>query len=81
MGENDSALYPPGSDASDAYTRLVETLFRINWTKWWDMNFSTNVYYSKINGDNVTKQLTNERTRCSAEVNNTFKIAKGWVSS
>lgn len=76
--ENDSAFVSTWINASDAYAAGVELVFRNNWTKWWDMNFSTNVYYSKINGDNVTKQLTNERTSWSAKINNTFKIAKGW---
>jgi outer membrane receptor protein involved in Fe transport len=65
-------------NASDAYAAGIELVFRNNWTKWWDMNFSTNVYYSKINGDNVTKQLTNERTSWSAKINNTYKLGKGW---
>ena len=76
--ENDSAFVSTWINASDAYAAGIELVFRNNWTKWWDMNFSTNVYYSKINGDNVTKQLTNERTSYSAKINNTFKIAKGW---
>ncbi len=65
-------------NASDAYAAGIELVFRNNWTKWWDMNFSTNVYYSKINGDNITKQLTNERTSWSAKINNTYKLGKGW---
>jgi outer membrane receptor protein involved in Fe transport len=65
-------------NASDAYAAGVELVFRNNWTKWWDMNFSTNVYYSKINGSNVVKNLENERTSWSAKINNTFKWNKGW---
>ncbi|MDF2189337.1 TonB-dependent receptor [Paraflavitalea sp. CAU 1676] len=65
-------------NASDAYAAGVELVFRNNWTKWWDMNFSTNVYYSKISGDVEKQQLSNERTSYSAKLNNTFKIAKGW---
>lgn len=75
---DDSAFVSTWINASDAYAAGLELVFRNNWTKWWDMNFSTNVYYSKINGDNITKQLTNERTSWSAKVNNTIKFAKGW---
>lgn len=76
--ESDSAFVSTWINASDAYAAGLELVFRNNWTKWWDMNFSTNTYYSKINGDNVTKQLTNERTSWSAKINNTFKLGKGW---
>lgn len=74
----DSAFVSTWINATDAYAAGLELVFRNNWTKWWDMNFSTNVYYSRINGDNVTKQLTNERTSWSAKLNNTFKFGKGW---
>lgn len=75
---NDSAFVSTWINASDAYAAGLELVFRNNWTKWWDMNYSTNVYYSKIEGDNVTKQITNERTSWSAKINNTFKFGKGW---
>jgi outer membrane receptor protein involved in Fe transport len=74
----DSAFITTWVNANTAYAAGVEFVFRNNWTTWWDMNVSTNVYYSKIKGDNVTDGLENDRTSWSAKTNNTFKIAKTW---
>lgn len=65
-------------NASNAYAGGLELIFRNNWTKWWEMNFNTNIYYSKIEGDNVVKGLENERTSWNMKTNQTFKFAKGW---
>lgn len=78
FNNTDSSFVSSWINASDAYAGGLELVFRNNWTKWWDMNFSTNVYYSKIEGSTLTQQITNERTSWSAKINNTFKIAKGW---
>ncbi len=78
FNNTDSSFVSSWINASNAYAAGVELVFRNNWTKWWDMNFSTNVYYSKIEGSTLTQQLTNERTSWSAKINNTFKFGKGW---
>ncbi|WEK34422.1 MAG: outer membrane beta-barrel family protein [Candidatus Pseudobacter hemicellulosilyticus] len=74
----DSAFISTYINASSAYAAGLELVFRNNWTKWWEMNLNTNVYYSKINGDNVVQNLENERTSSFTKLNNTFKINKGW---
>lgn len=74
----DSAFVSTWVNASSAYASGLELVFRNNWTKWWEMNFNTNLYYSKIKGDNVVKNLENERTSWFAKMNHTFKVAKGW---
>ncbi|WP_276481286.1 TonB-dependent receptor family protein [Paraflavitalea pollutisoli] len=74
----DSAFVTSWINANEAFAGGLELVFRNNWTKWWDMNFSTNVYYSKINGDEAMQQLDNERTSWSAKINNTFKLGKGY---
>ena len=76
--EGQSRFVSTWINASDAYASGLELVFRNNWTKWWDMNFSTNVYYSKIEGDADKQQIENERTSWSAKINNTFKLGKGW---
>lgn len=78
FNSNDSSFVSSWINASDAYAGGLELVFRNNWAKWWDMNFSTNVYYSKIEGSTLTQQLMNERTSYSAKINNTFKFGKGW---
>lgn len=65
-------------NASTAYASGLELVFRNNFTKWWEFNLNTNVYYSKINGSNVVPDLENERTSSFTKLNNTFKFAKGW---
>lgn len=74
----DSAFVSSWVNASSAYATGVELIFRNNWTKWFEMNFNTNLYYSKINGDNVVQNLENERTSWFSKMSNTFKIPKGW---
>lgn len=79
LGESDtSALVSTWVNASSAYASGLELIFRNNWTKWWEMNFNTNIYYSKIEGDNVVKNLENERTSWNIKTNHTFKFGKGW---
>ncbi|WP_241237952.1 outer membrane beta-barrel protein [Pseudoflavitalea rhizosphaerae] len=77
-GSGDSAFVSTYVNASNAYASGLELIFRNNWTKWWEMNFNTNIYYSKIEGDNVVKNLENERTSWNVKTNNTFKFGKGW---
>jgi outer membrane receptor protein involved in Fe transport len=77
-GSTDSAFITTWVNANSAYASGIELVWRQNWTKWWDMNVSTNVYYSKIKGDNVAEDLENDRTSWSAKTNNTFKWNKGW---
>jgi outer membrane receptor protein involved in Fe transport len=74
----DSAFITTWVNANSAYASGIELVLRNNWTKWWDMNVSTNVYYSKIKSDNVQQNMENDRTSWSAKTNNTFKVAKGW---
>ncbi len=77
-GSADSAFITTWVNANSAYASGLELVLRHNWTKWWDMTTSSNIYYSKIKGDNVADNLENERTSWSAKTNNTFKGAKGW---
>lgn len=71
-----TALVSSYINANNAYAAGVEFIFRNNLTSWWELNFNTNVYYSKINGSNVTADLQNERTSSFSKLNNTFKLSK-----
>jgi len=75
---NDSALVSTWVNATSAYASGLELIFRNTLNKWWELNVSTNVYYSKINGSNIVNDLENERTSWSGKINNTFRVAKGW---
>ncbi len=71
-----TALVSSYINANEAYAAGVEFIFRNNLTSWWELNFNTNVYYSKIKGSDVVADLENERTSSFSKLNNTFKITK-----
>ena len=75
---NDSAFVTTYVNASTAYASGLELVFRNNLASWWELNFNTNVYYSKINGTNVIPTLENDRVSSFSKINNTFKIKNGW---
>jgi outer membrane receptor protein involved in Fe transport len=71
-----TALVSSYINANVAYAAGIELIFRNNLTKWWELNFNTNVYYSKIKGSDVVPDLENERTSSFSKINNTFRITK-----
>ena len=75
---NDTALISTWINATSAYASGLEIVFRNTLTKWWELNFNINFYYSKINGGNIVEGLENERTSYFAKINNTYRVAKGW---
>ncbi|HET9056912.1 MAG TPA: TonB-dependent receptor [Chitinophagaceae bacterium] len=74
----DSAFITTWINATSAYAGGLELVLRSPVTKWWEINYNVNIYYSKINGSKVVAGLENERTSWFAKVNNTFRVAKGW---
>ena len=66
-------------NANSAYAAGIELIFRNNLTNWWELNFNTNVYYSKINGSNVVADLENERISSFSKINNNFKLPTGFT--
>lgn len=75
---SDTAFISTWVNATTAYAAGLELVLRSPVTKWWEINYNVNVYYSKINGSDVVAGLENERTSWFAKINNTFKVAKGW---
>lgn len=75
---SDTAFISTWVNATSAYAGGLELVLRSPVTKWWEINYNVNVYYSKINGSDVVAGLQNERTSWFAKINNTFKVAKGW---
>jgi Outer membrane receptor proteins, mostly Fe transport len=65
-------------NANTAYAGGLELISRNPLFKWWDMTVSTNIYYSRINSDNVAEGLKNDRTSWSAKMNHQFRFNKGW---
>jgi outer membrane receptor protein involved in Fe transport len=74
----DSAFVSTYVNATTAYASGLELVFRNNLASWWELNFNTNVYYSKINGSNIIPTLENDQVSSFSKINNTFKIKTGW---
>lgn len=76
----DTALVSTYINASQSYAAGIELVFRNTITKWWEINYNANLYYSKINGSVELPDLENERTSYFIKLNNTFRIGKGWTA-
>jgi outer membrane receptor protein involved in Fe transport len=66
-------------NATTSYAAGVELVFRNTITKWWEINYNANFYYSKINGSAELPDLENERNSFFIKLNNTFRLGKGWT--
>lgn len=66
-------------NATKSYAAGLELVFRNTITKWWEINYNANFYYSKINGSAELPDLENERNSFFIKLNNTFRIGKGWT--
>lgn len=75
---DDSAFISTYINASRSYAVGLELVFRNTVTKWWEINYNANVYYSKIKGSSANDNVDNERTSFFIKLNNTFKFGKGW---
>lgn len=75
----DSALVSTYINATRSYAVGLELVFRNTVTKWWEINYNANVYYSKIEGSKILPDLANERTSYFIKLNNTFRLGKGWT--
>lgn len=75
----DSANINTWINANRSYAAGVELVFRNTVAKWWEINYNVNVYYSKIDGSDVSTDLKNERTSYTIKLNNSFRLGKGWT--
>ncbi len=75
----DTALVSTWINASTSYAAGLELVFRNTLTKWWEINYNANFYYSKINGTTELPDLENERNSFFIKINNTFRLGKGWT--
>ncbi|MEQ1798612.1 MAG: TonB-dependent receptor [Lacibacter sp.] len=74
----DSVLASTYINATRSYAVGLELVFRNTVTKWWEINYNANIYYSKIEGSVLLPDLANERTSYFIKLNNSFKFGKGW---
>ncbi len=74
----DSANINTWINANKSYAAGVELVFRNTVSKWWEINYNINVYYSKIDGSSISPDLKNERTSYTVKLNNSFRLGKGW---
>ncbi len=79
IGQNfDTAYISTFINASDAYAGGLELIFRNSITQAWETNFSSNLFYTKINGSAEMPDIENERFSWTAKLNNNFRLNKGW---
>jgi outer membrane receptor protein involved in Fe transport len=74
----DTAIVSTWVNADRSYAAGLELVFRNTVSKWWEINYNVNVYYSKIDGSSVLPELKNERTSYTIKLNNSFRLGKGW---
>ena len=74
----DSAVITTWVNANRSYAAGLELVFRNTISKWWEINYNINVYYSKIDGSSILPELKNERTSYNIKLNNSFRFGKGW---
>ena len=81
LGNSDSVGFvTTWVNATTSYAAGLELVFRNTLTKWWEINYNVNFYYSKINGTTELPNLENERTSYIFKMNNTFRLGKGWTA-
>jgi outer membrane receptor protein involved in Fe transport len=76
--KNDSIFISSFANAnsSSAYGLEVTTLNNI--TKWWSLTANVNVYNSKLNGNNLERNLSHQQVSWFGKINNSFKLPKNY---
>lgn len=76
--KNDSIFISSFANAnsSSAYGLEITTLNNI--TKWWSLTANVNVYNSKLNGNNLERNLNHQQVSWFGKINNTFKLPKNY---
>jgi outer membrane receptor protein involved in Fe transport len=62
------------ANSSNAYGLEVTAANKI--AKWWSLTSNINIYNSKINGNNLESDLSNQKVSWFGKLNNTFSIPK-----
>jgi len=77
LNSADSAIFNTYVNANNSQSYGIELTNKISVTKWWDLTVNANLFNSKINGNNIQTNLSNERVSWFAKMNNNFKLKKG----
>jgi outer membrane receptor protein involved in Fe transport len=80
IADNVDTLATTYINADQSYAAGVELVFRNTITKFWEINYNANFYYSKINGSAEIPDIENERNSFFIKLNNTFRLGKGWTA-
>jgi outer membrane receptor protein involved in Fe transport len=64
------------ASSSNAYGLEVTSSNKI--AKWWSLTSNVNIYNSKINGNNLESDLTNQKVSWFGKLNNTFTLPKNY---
>lgn len=74
----DSSVFNTYANANSSQLYGIELTNRMPITKTWDLTVNVNLFNSKINGNNIQQNLTNERVSWFTKINNNIKFKKGW---
>ncbi|WP_207632788.1 outer membrane beta-barrel family protein [Foetidibacter luteolus] len=74
----DSVFFSTYVNASSSMSYGLELTNRITVYKIWDMTMNVNIFNSKINGDNITGNLSQQRWSWFVKMNNNVKLGKGF---
>lgn len=80
IADNVDTLATTYINADQSYAAGVELVIRNTITKFWEINYNANFYYSKINGSAEVPDIENERNSFFIKLNNTFRLGKGWTA-
>ncbi|MEO8860693.1 MAG: TonB-dependent receptor [Ginsengibacter sp.] len=76
--KNDSIFISSFANANSSSAYGLEITSLNNITTWWSLTANVNVYNSKLNGNNLERNLTNQQVSWFGKINNTFKLPKNY---
>lgn len=74
--KNDSIFITSFANANGSSAYGLEVTASNKITEWWSLTSNVNVYNSKINGNNLESDLSNQKVSWFGKLNNTFKLPK-----
>lgn len=74
--KNDSIFITSFANANSSSAYGLEVTASNKIADWWSLTSNVNVYNSKINGNNLESNLSNQKVSWFGKLNNTFKLPK-----
>ena len=77
-GKTDSIFISSFANANSSVAYGLEVTASNKITKWWNLTSNINLYNSKINGNNLESDLSNQKVSWFGKINNTFTLPKNF---